>query len=128
MENIPNVGNKLGMFTFLSFNLCGCNQYSHFMATNIYISEEQWEKHVAEILLRLDKIDRKIDRLFVVKDCLDGDMLLDNQDLCNLLGVTKRTIQRYRQKNLLKYYMIDNGKAYYLKSELPEFLLKRAKK
>lgn len=98
------------------------------MATNIYINEEQWERYVTEILSRLSKIDRKIDRLFVVKDCLDGDELLDNQDLCNLLGVTKRTLQRYRQKNLLKYHMINNGKAYYLKSELPEFLLKKAKK
>jgi len=98
------------------------------MAMNIYINEEQWEKHVMDIISRLEQIDRKIDRLFIVKDCLDGDVLLDNQDLCNLLGVTKRTIQRYRQKKLLKYYMIDKGKAYYLKSELPEFLLKRIKK
>ena len=36
---------------------------------------------------------------------LDGDKLLDNQDMCELLGITKRTLARYRQKKLVTYYM-----------------------
>lgn len=80
------------------------------------------------LMQRFDKLDNKLDRLFTTKNIMEEDELLDNQDLCHLLGVTKRTLQRYRQKKLLKYHMIDNGKAYYLKSELPEFLLKKAKK
>ncbi|MDH6310889.1 DNA-binding transcriptional MerR regulator [Dysgonomonas sp. PFB1-18] len=82
-------------------------------------------KILEQLLSRFDKIDNKLDRLFKVKDPLNGDELLDNHDMCNILGVTKRTLQRYRQKGLIKYYMIDKGKAYYRKSEIPEILFKR---
>lgn len=44
----------------------------------------------------MNKLETKLDRSIHVKDCLEGDQLLDNQDLCLLLGVTKRTLRRYR--------------------------------
>ena len=75
---------------------------------------------------RLDGIDQKL----IVKrqrvHPLDGDALLDNQDLCQLLGVTKRTLARYRQKKLVSYYMID-GRTYYKASEVAEFLRKKGR-
>lgn len=80
-----------------------------------------------EIMQRFDKLDEKIERLSKVKNCLDDDELLDNQDLSQLLHVSPRTLQRYRQKKLIKYHMINGGKAYYKKSELPEFLLNKIK-
>ncbi|WP_461825306.1 helix-turn-helix domain-containing protein [Dysgonomonas sp.] len=49
--------------------------------------------------------------------------MLDNQDLCLLLVVTKQTLYRYRRKGILKYYMVDNGRVYYKKSEISDFLL-----
>ncbi len=85
--------------------------------------DENLEKHLKDIGVKLDKLDRKIDSLISVKECLDGDQLLDNQDLCLLLGVTKQTLYRYRKKGILKYYMVNNGKVYYKKSEIPDFLL-----
>ncbi len=79
-----------------------------------------------KIMERLDGIDGKI----VVKHQrvhpLDGDTLLDNQDLCQLFGVTKRTLARYRQKKLVSYYMID-GRTYYKASEIQTFLKKKGK-
>lgn len=70
--------------------------------------DENLEKHLKDIGVKLDKLDRKIDSLISVKECLDGDQLLDNQDLCLLLGVTKQTLYRYRKKGILKYYMVNN--------------------
>lgn len=71
-----------------------------------------------------------IDEKLVVKrqrvHPLDGDVLLDNQDMCELLGVTKRTLARYRQKNKVTYYMID-GRAYYKASEVQGFLKRKGK-
>ena len=61
-----------------------------------------------------------------LKDCLDGDTLLDNYDLCQLLGITKRTLARYRQKKLVTYYMID-GRTYYKASEVEAFLNQKGK-
>lgn len=46
---------------------------------------------------------------------------MDNHDLCQLLGITKRTLARYRQKKLVTYYMID-GRTYYKASEIEDFL------
>jgi len=76
-----------------------------------------------QILEKLDIIIKKLERMTKVKDAMDGDKLLDNHDLCMLLGVTKRTLQRYRQFNKITYYKID-GKTYYKASEIQEFLKK----
>ncbi|WP_394354209.1 hypothetical protein [Bacteroides reticulotermitis] len=40
-----------------------------------------------------------------LKECLDGDTLLDNYDLAQLSGVTQRTI---RQKKNLKLWVTPN--------------------
>lgn len=85
---------------------------------------EEWMK----ILLgRFDKIDKTLDRMNRLKECFDGDTLLDNYDLCKLLGVTKRTIARYRQKKLLPYYTYDDGRVYYKASEVEQFMKRKDK-
>lgn len=78
------------------------------------------------LMERFDKMERAFERMNKIKDCLDGDTLLDNYDLCRLLGVTKRTLARYRQKKLIRYYMID-GRTYYKASEIQEFLQMKGK-
>ncbi len=78
------------------------------------------------LMERFDKMERAFERMNKLKDCLDGDTLLDNYDLCRLLGVTKRTLARYRQKKLIRYYMID-GRTYYKASEIQEFLQMKGK-
>jgi len=79
------------------------------------------------IISRFDEVEKKLDRLSNIKDAMDGDKLLDNQDLCLLLGITKRSLARYRQKKLIRYYQIDR-KTYYKASEVQEFLKIRGKK
>ena len=72
---------------------------------------------------------KEVDRMNRLKDCLDGDTLLDNCDLAQLLGVTQRTIARYREKGLIRYYQTDeNGKNFYRSSEIQDFLRQRGKK
>ena len=78
------------------------------------------------IVSRLDGIEKKLDRLAKIKDAMEGDKLLDNQDLCLLLGITKRSLARYRQKKLIRYYQLDR-KTYYKASEVQEFLKTRGK-
>lgn len=78
------------------------------------------------LMERLDRMERAFERMNRLKDCLNGDTLLDNYDLCRLLGVTKRTLARYRQKKLIRYYMID-GRTYYKASEMQEFLQMKGK-
>ena len=73
-----------------------------------------------------DRIDDRLNRMNRQTAALEGDKLLDNQDMCELLGVTKRTLARYRQKKLVTYYMID-GRTYYKASEVQDFLNKKGK-
>ena len=80
-----------------------------------------------QIMDKLENMDRKLDRMTNVKEAMDGYKLLDNHDLCMLLGVTKRTLQRYRQLKKIIFYRID-GKTYYKASEIQEFLQRYNKK
>lgn len=70
---------------------------------------------------QLNTIEEKLDRSLRIKGCLEGETLLDNVDLCNMLGVTSRTVQRYRDLNLIKYYPIE-GKIFYKSSEVLDFI------
>ncbi len=84
------------------------------------MDKEHFDSWMKRIIERFDKIELLLTQNFTMKDCLDGDTLLDNQDLCKLLGVTKRTLQRYRDKGIISYCKID-GKTYYKKSEVMNF-------
>ena len=86
----------------------------------LQINSETAHKMFIQLMERFDKIEKMLERQNKMKDCLDGDTLLDNYDLSKLLGVTHRTLARYRQKKLIRYYMID-GCTYYKASEVKDF-------
>lgn len=93
-----------------------------------YIESETLEKLLVTIVDGFARIEKKLERMNRLKDCLDGDTLLDNVDLAELLGVSQRTLARYREKGLIRYYnMKDNGKNFYLASEIQEFLKQRGR-
>lgn len=52
---------------------------------------------------------------------LNGERLYDNQDLCLMLQVSKRSLQRYRSIGILPYMML-RQKAYYKESDVERFL------
>lgn len=87
----------------------------------IQIDRETFQMMLHKIMERFDKIEDRLNRMNRLATALDGDKLLDNQDMCELLGITKRTLARYRQKKLVTYYMID-GRTYYKSSEIEAFL------
>lgn len=51
----------------------------------------------------------------------EEERLLDNQDVCMLLQLSKRTLQRYRSSRQLAYVRI-GGKSYYKLSEINRFI------
>ena len=87
----------------------------------LQINSETAHKMFIQLMERFDKIEKMLERQNKMKECRDGDTLLDNYDLSKLLGVTHRTLARYRQKKLIRYYMID-GRTYYKASEINDFL------
>jgi len=53
----------------------------------MYIDREDFIAWMERIMDRFDMQDKKIDRVIKGRNCLDGEELLDNQDLCLLLKV-----------------------------------------
>lgn len=93
---------------------------------SMYIDNDLLDNLLSQIMERFDKLDKMLDRMNRLKECVGGDTLLDNHDMCALLGITKRTLARYRQRKVVRYYMIE-GKAYYKASEIEEFLQSKGK-
>ena len=94
----------------------------------MYIDNEVLEKMIMTIVEGFDRMEKKLDSMMRVKDCMDGDKLLDNYDLARLLGVSLRTVAATGRR-LIRYYQTDeNGKNFYRSSDVQEFLQQRGKK
>lgn len=52
---------------------------------------------------------------------LEGEVLFDNQDLCQLLHISKRTLQRYRSTGDLPFHKV-HQKTYYKESDVHTFI------
>ncbi len=73
------------------------------------------------ILERIEMLNKKLEKINNTKNQIDGDTLLDNQDLCLLIKVSNRTLQRYRSSGILAYRHI-RQKTYYLESDVHKFI------
>ena len=93
----------------------------------IQTDRETFQMMLHQIMERFDRIEDRLSRMNRQTSALDGDKLLDNQDMCELLGITKRTPARYRQKKLVTYSMID-GRTYYKSSEVGAFLNQKGRR
>ena len=52
---------------------------------------------------------------------IDGEPLLDNQEVCLMLQISKRTLQRYRASGTLPFHIVYH-KTWYLESEILAFM------
>lgn len=73
-----------------------------------------WMKRITD---RLDIISEKLKASETYSATIDGDQLLDNQDVIQMLKISKRSLQRYRSQGQLPYYTI-SGKLYYKLSDI----------
>ena len=90
----------------------------------MYIDKDDFTAWMERIMDRFDMQDKKIDKVIKGRNCLDGEELLDNQDLCLLFKVSIKTLQRYRAIGALPYFTI-SGKVYYKASDVREFIKER---
>ena len=89
------------------------------------LETDTFELWMSKIMERFDRHERMLASLAgkEVKEVkyLDGERLLDNQDLCQLLQASKRSLQRYRSSGTLRYQMLWH-KIYYKESDVEDFL------
>lgn len=69
-----------------------------------YIDNEILERLIGTMVEGFTRIEKKLDQMNRLKECMNGDRLLDNVDLAELLGVSQRTLARYRQEGKIKYF------------------------
>jgi len=87
----------------------------------------------------MERIRQRLDRQEELLNALQGDRqatrstvndltdnLLDNQDLCLMLHVSKRSLQRYRSLGLLPYRLLQR-KPYYRREDVETFIEMYAK-
>lgn len=91
------------------------------------------ENLFGRIMERLDRQERLLEEISHMQrqpqptedpaatKCLNGERLYDNQDLCMMLQVSKRSLQRYRSIGILPYLML-RQKTYYKESDVERFL------
>ena len=87
----------------------------------MYMDKENFEAWMERIMHRFDKQDKKLDRMSERRNMLDGELLFDNQDLCQLLNVSKRTLQRYRASGELPFHNLYH-KTFYKESDVHTFI------
>lgn len=87
----------------------------------LHIDKNLFEAWMERLLERIEMLERKLEKLNNSKSQLNGEALLDNQDLCLLLKVSNRTLQRYRSTGILPYRRIQQ-KVYYLESDVHKFI------
>lgn len=77
-----------------------------------------WMERIME---RFDIISSHITELDNKRGSVDGEELLDNQDILQMLKISSRSLQRYRSSGRLPYYTI-SGKIYYKLSDVHQFI------
>lgn len=73
------------------------------------------------IMDRFDILNEHINDVHKQRNNIDGEELLDNQDLLQMLKISNRSLQRYRSTAKLPYYTI-SGKLYYKLSDIHQFI------
>ncbi len=89
----------------------------------MYIDQKYFDSWMQRLLSQIELVHRKVDRLGNNDNVINDEVLLDNQDLCLLLKVSKRTLQRFRSSGKLPYKRIGK-KTYYIESDVHKFIQK----
>ncbi|ALU24823.1 helix-turn-helix domain-containing protein [Myroides odoratimimus] len=77
-----------------------------------------WMERIME---RFDIMKEYVLNIKRERQSIDGEELLDNQDILQMLKISHRSLQRYRSTGKLPYYTI-SGKLYYKLSDVHQFI------
>ena len=83
-----------------------------------FLDRRTFEDCMRQVFSRLD---RQEEMLSAMGTALLEEDTMDNQDVCMLLHVSKRTLQRYRSDGLLPYRM-HRHKTYYRRADVELFI------
>jgi hypothetical protein len=82
------------------------------------IDDNEFNKNMRRLDQRFDEILK----LLKAKNRLNGEAILDNQDVCMMFKLAPRSLQRYRSSGELPYMRI-GSKPFYYESEVRRFIM-----
>lgn len=85
----------------------------------VSIEKETFDKMMSE----LDALYEEMNLLYETYKEKSLEQWLDNQDVCNILSISKRTLQTYRDRGKLPYIQIEH-KMYYRAKDVENLLNK----
>jgi len=85
------------------------------------IDRIEFQAWMERVMQRFDLLAEKIIQAEQRHNSIDGEELLDNQDVLQMLKISARSLQRYRSGGRLPYYTI-SGKLYYKLSDVHQFI------
>lgn len=85
------------------------------------IDRIEFNSWMERIMQRMDMLGDSLREAERNRTSVDGEELLDNQDVLQMLKISTRSLQRYRSSGRLAYYTI-SGKLYYKLSDVHEFI------
>jgi len=85
------------------------------------IDRAEFISWMERIMIRFDILSEKLKENENELNSIDGEQLLDNQDVLQLLKISARSLQRYRSDGRLPYYTI-SGKLYYKLSDVHQLI------
>lgn len=62
----------------------------------MYIDNDNFEKWMQRLVKHFERLEKLFQEDGENIQLVDGEKLLDNYDVCKLLNISKRTLQRYR--------------------------------
>lgn len=86
----------------------------------MYIDNEDFTGWMENLSSKLDELRT----LMKAKNRLNGETIYDNQDLCIMLKLSKRSLQRLRSMRVLPYLQIGQ-KTFYLESDVMKYIQKQ---
>ena len=110
-------GQHLAEKTFFMFQICGIKPNRSIMNVD-RMEFMAWMERIMERFDILMELARKTQNQHAA---IDGEELLDNQDILQMLKISARSLQRYRSNGRLPYYTI-SGKIYYKLSDVHQFI------
>lgn len=79
-------------------------------------------EEIAHYKKKLDELRTHIELILEnFRPVLNGEIYLSGEDVCKLLHISKRTLQQYRDDNILPYVQI-GGKIIFRQSDILEIL------
>ena len=84
------------------------------------LDRETFLEWMERIMKRFDELKQTAPDI-PQRPMLNGEPLLDNQEVCMMLQVSKRTLQRYRASGTLPFHIVYH-KTWYLESEILTFM------